>query len=547
MKNTKLNIMLILIGLFIIVGVSYAYFSAKIFGNESTSTISYEAGYLEIELNGGGAIIANKIMPGDSPFITKNITLTGNNDSNGNMPYNIEIVVDNNTYTTDSISYSIEGTNTSNSGVLIPNMEYIPINDTTIIGSGFFERGSNLIHTYTIKFYFLETNTDQSANMRANFSAHIIINGEEAEKPAPKGWWKADSATLLGAIRDNSVVHQDTDEGMTTPGKDTATTDEQLRMALDDYGVSYYFRGAVTNNYVVFANKCWKIVRVTGNGAIKLFYWGDITNNRCGDVDKSLIAQFNNNDIQKSPAGIGFMYGSIIDNPIGNTNEEKYLIVHSNINDSNILTSLKSWYKMNIIDKGYNNYLEDVIWCGDKSLVSLTPGEGWQANSRSDFGAYKRISIDKSPSLICPEIKTNSRLSKYTAEEVNNQNGNGLLRVKKENDMYDYYKVGLITIDEASFAGGKWGSENKQYYMYNGMNNWTMSPSYYSNNMAFMWCLYSTGNLVNHYAGNGGAFIPSIALIPTLEATYTKNSEYAPGTAGNPYIVTVPNENQGQS
>jgi hypothetical protein len=33
---------------------------------------------------------------------------------------------------------------------------------------------------------------------------------------------------------------------------------------------AYYFRGNITNNYVVFAGMCWRIVRVTGDGSIKL-------------------------------------------------------------------------------------------------------------------------------------------------------------------------------------------------------------------------------------------------------------------------------------
>ena len=38
----------------------------------------------------------------------------------------------------------------------------------------------------------------------------------------------------------------------------------------DDYGTSYYFRGKVNNNFVEYANMCWRIVRVAGNGAIKM-------------------------------------------------------------------------------------------------------------------------------------------------------------------------------------------------------------------------------------------------------------------------------------
>ena len=40
----------------------------------------------------------------------------------------------------------------------------------------------------------------------------------------------------------------------------------------DEEGTSYYYRGTVNNNYVNFANMCWRIVRVTGNGSVKLIF-----------------------------------------------------------------------------------------------------------------------------------------------------------------------------------------------------------------------------------------------------------------------------------
>ena len=38
----------------------------------------------------------------------------------------------------------------------------------------------------------------------------------------------------------------------------------------DDYATSYYYRGDVIDNYVNFAGSCWRIVRIQGDGSIKL-------------------------------------------------------------------------------------------------------------------------------------------------------------------------------------------------------------------------------------------------------------------------------------
>ena len=50
----------------------------------------------------------------------------------------------------------------------------------------------------------------------------------------------------------------------------------------DDYGESYYFRGNHQDINVKFADSCWKIIRVTGDGSIKIMYNGDLdANNTC--------------------------------------------------------------------------------------------------------------------------------------------------------------------------------------------------------------------------------------------------------------------------
>ncbi len=49
-----------------------------------------------------------------------------------------------------------------------------------------------------------------------------------------------------------------------------ATTDEGIYSAVDDYGTSYYFRGVVENNYVKFAGAYWRIIRINGDGTIRM-------------------------------------------------------------------------------------------------------------------------------------------------------------------------------------------------------------------------------------------------------------------------------------
>ncbi len=50
-----------------------------------------------------------------------------------------------------------------------------------------------------------------------------------------------------------------------------------LYMAEDDYGKSYYYRGSIDNNYVSFAGFIWRIIRINGDGSIRMIYSGTST------------------------------------------------------------------------------------------------------------------------------------------------------------------------------------------------------------------------------------------------------------------------------
>ncbi|MBR3377838.1 InlB B-repeat-containing protein [Candidatus Saccharibacteria bacterium] len=94
----------------------------------------------------------------------------------------------------------------------------------------------------------------------------------------------------------------------------------------NDENPIYYFRGEVNDNNVIWADKCWKIVRTTETGGTKMIYNGlpttvsgsrqcnatgadsQITVNVDG-VDKDVF-KFNENS--NSPADVGYMYGDRI-------------------------------------------------------------------------------------------------------------------------------------------------------------------------------------------------------------------------------------------
>ena len=95
--------------------------------------------------------------------------------------------------------------------------------------------------------------------------------------------------------------------GFDTP----ATTDEGVFEMKDDYGMSYYYRGAVTNNYVKFAGFYWRIIRVNGDGSLRIMYDGtqayaNGTYNVGRFIKTGQVYNTNLNDAKY----VGWMYGS---------------------------------------------------------------------------------------------------------------------------------------------------------------------------------------------------------------------------------------------
>ena len=380
---------------------------------------------------------------------------------------------------------------------------------------------------------------------------------------APSEWSSAASNTLLAAIRDGRYTYANP---ITTPGRTHNNVYENVISSTpDDYGTSYYFRGNVENNYVSFANMCWRIVRVTGransgtdyNNAIKLVLFNYNPNNVSNPCAYSemgttnAFARYNNTDNGKkgmSPynvnhngtsnnknAYIGFMYGD----PAGTT----YEATHANTTNSTILTNLITWYDL-VFTTAQKNVLADVIWCNDKSIASNSYNpDNWTGTyntgigaERTNYAVKERIydSSTANPTLICPDASTSNtsykKISKFTASETTY--GNGAL---------NGYKIGLLTADEIAFAGSKFSGDNSNYYLYANTRGdgyqiyWTLSPSYHNGSRAYMMLNYYTGsmsqyNFPEYYRG----LRPMIALKPTT--TIVSGGD---GSQNNPYVVSV--------
>ena len=356
----------------------------------------------------------------------------------------------------------------------------------------------------------------------------------------------------------------------------TSTTDETTFAGTEDsFGISYYYRGKSTNNFVQFAGMCWRIVRIEGNGNIKLTLYNrngtscSTTGNNLAfipNINGDYTTSFNNNG--NDNAHVGYKYGT--------TGSTSFMPTHYPINDSVILTQLKDWYDKKL--RTYDSYIADTVWCNDKKRGSdgRTPeyapysyetsafasssgygtnltlyagtirnmktstGTSTATRNNSNIAGYQQFTnIDISsatPSLKCEIPAESNILSNFTAGTT-----------KEGNKALNGYKIGLLTLDEVIYAGGSVLRPNGKYYL---MENaratgstlmegwWTMTPAGFFSlgDTARANIFYvndnGTGLISYTYADYPLGIRPAISLKPTVKISSGN------GTASSPYVIS---------
>ena len=239
-----------------------------------------------------------------------------------------------------------------------------------------------------------------------------------------------------------------------------------------------YYRGDISNNYIIYANFCWQIVRTTSTGGIKIMYAGTPSNNTCNNTGADLaIGKVSYNDTNEAPK-YGWTYEE--------NGEEK---------DSNAKTYLEEWYSNNMTD--YTRELEDTIWCNDRRIVNNV----FEARTRLEAG---------NPTLSCEKEDS------YT---VSSNIGNGKLT----------YPTGIINADEATYGGEVLKKTQTSAYINIAYSYWSMTPYVLNKNM-----YPNSKGMLNMYTFTYNAGIrPMVSLRNT--AQFTKGD----GTNDNPYRVEV--------
>ena len=224
-----------------------------------------------------------------------------------------------------------------------------------------------------------------------------------------------------------------------------SVTDEGLHVSTDNYGDTYFFRGKLDRNYVYFAGFYWRIIRINGDGSIRMIYSGiDETQSD----DDAHIGKHTFNTERNLPGYTGYMYGNDL--------TTSYETAIKNEVSSNVKNVLDSWYEANIKDTTYENYISDTIFCNDRTLTS---GDGFSGTVATVYAGFTRLrSTIKTPTLSCT-IKNDT----FT---VSDAIGNQALT----------YSIALITADEVNMAGLRYDTGNPDFYLNINQWFWAMTP-----------------------------------------------------------------------
>ncbi len=493
----------------VIIGVSYAFFNVPT--EKEPEKITIKSGDLALTFRDNDKTLENTEGTwnfGDS--IEKELVIenTGTRDAYAKISWDNLI----NTYLEESLTYTLEeksdDTNATWKQVKTANtnVQRSETSSTQVLADHLLIPAGHT-YTYRVKITFEDLeNIDQTADIDAIFITKFKL--EQGIKETLKAYY-------------DNVPKKVEVPNFANPATTDETKDGLFSME-DDYGMSYYFRGTAPNNYVKFGQNVegqdmwWRIIRFNGDGTVRIQYDGAGTAGTNTYTRGFALTNQVWNSTKNDAKYVGWMFGGASGS--ASTSGEQ---AQRNETNSEIKTKVDRWYKKNIVDTGYGSYIADSIFCNDRSFSSYNIGTGY-GNSSTSYGAKSRTGAELGK--ISPQLTCVQKNDKFTVKEESR--GNGKLT----------YPVGLITADEivAAGSGSYTASGNKSYYLYK--ENWYWSFSPYgmnsSNNSAYVFDIFSSGNLNANFTSGSGAVAPVI----NLKAEYLDKFQ-GDGTIDNPYYL----------
>ena len=544
----------------IIIGISYAYFFNIEIKNNNTISGNINTKYYTFE-SSGNSILSLTINQSDLDMANASNDYSSFVSGNGG---NINVSLNTNglkkVYCSYDLVYEPVSAYTPNSGATNAGLKEFTLSGTSDKGNSFSEidvSGSSAVTlisgikistdtnilekwSFTAKYYNLDVIQDNVIGK--TFGGNIKVTNTNClfNEPVYGGDY-----VLLKSTGASSVAEAKSQiESKATPDFSIVTTanDKDIFSAPDDLGTSYYFRGAVDNNWVKYGkytkdmyncnngttsatdtgNSCtkiasngddiyWRIIRINGDGSIRMIYSGVTPPTESTKVIKTEDTSLGNspfNANRDKAEYVGYMY------TLGQQ--------HGNSTDSTIKTYLDNWYANYTDLNKTGTKITDQIYCNDRtastsdvaySPTNYTTLTSWNSTETTYYyGAYGRIVKDNNPTLTCAVDS-----DRFTVNKINGK-GNSALT----------YPIGLITIDELEMAGNNWSESNTSYYLHTGAYYWAGSPLVFSDGNSLEFGMDGGGTLgrgdVTDYIGVRG--VVSLSSESKLLGSGTYNDVY---------------------
>lgn len=520
-------------------GFSYAYFKAAFDNNEVKDNV-VETGTLKLIYTDSPEIVLNGAKPGDT--ITKELSV----QNVGTFDVYYKIIWQELTNEIINDEMLIAGTCTridkdGNENGTCGNITQRVINGEPVKDEIFLEVG--VTHKYTITITFEDSTEPQDYNQGKIFSG---VLGVQEDKP-----WFTLCNSSSEDIRCKMVASEETyadnvssayvtsESGINFGEVSSDTNGKGLYFTTDiskteDGKRVYFYRGNVTNNYLVFADYCWKVIRTNEDGSLKLRYNGTYQDGKCSTTGTSVrLGTTVYNRVGNDNSYVGYMNG------LNNTGySTSYATAHSNKYNSTIKTVLDNWYVNNILSKGddVKALVANTIYCNDRSGGGAIYAGGTSYSNKAYgynnyfYGTSRRIYANYSSENANPQYKCIQTNDKFTLSL-----DNGGKKLFGNNKLT--YPIALLTAEEAAYAGLT-EEDNKTNFLYSKEYSWTMSPfDFYSpnsnNKHGYIWYITDTGALSSTFlddTASGVGVIPVISISGTAKVT-------GDGTSDSPYIV----------
>ena len=173
---------------------------------------------------------------------------------------------------------------------------------------------ANSSKDYSISIWMDKSVTLSDDAQNKVFKSKVVVDAVATETAMDKIIASVDTTGKCQTINSDGTVNVTSAEA----------TDGYVCSATDAYGTSYYYRGNVTNNYVKFADKYWRIIRINGDGTVRVIYDGTSAHaNGESSEDRQIgkskfneywkkdnVQETTNSKVLYDNAGVGYMYGN---------------------------------------------------------------------------------------------------------------------------------------------------------------------------------------------------------------------------------------------